>query len=66
MVAIDTDKLGKDVQIIDISTKEKAIAASVVSASASFPIKSKEVLLVGHVPPSAMEGVDVNKLKTCH
>ncbi len=66
MVAIDTDKLGKDVQIIDISTKEKAIAAGVGSGSASFPAKSKEVLLVGYVPPSAMEEVDANKFKTCH
>ena len=66
MVAIDTDKLGSGVQIIDISTKEKAIAAGVGPGSANLPAKSKEVLLVGYVPADALEEVDANKFKTCH
>ena len=66
MVAIDTDKLGSNVQIIDISTREKALAAGVGSGSANFPSKSKEVLLVGHVPAEALEEVDANNFKTCH
>ncbi|WP_430931177.1 DUF6531 domain-containing protein [Saccharicrinis sp. 156] len=64
MVAIDTDKLGPNVQIIDISTKEKAIASGVGSGSANIPAKSKEVLLVGEIPADAMEEVDANKFKT--
>ncbi len=59
MVSFDTDHVVPDVKgnrnILDKSTVEKAKAQGVGSVTANFAAKSKEVLIEGHVPSSAIK-----------
>ena len=58
MVTFDTDDVVPDAvgnrRVVDISTRERAIAAGVGSGSANIPARSREVLVEGHVPPQAI------------
>ncbi|MEK8020959.1 MAG: hypothetical protein VSS75_029155 [Candidatus Parabeggiatoa sp.] len=72
-VKFDTDNVSHDIkgdlQIIDLSTDEKLNAASFKGRPYYYARSSKEVLVVGIVPPEAVEVVDirviVSKTKTC-
>jgi len=62
-VMFDTDNIVPDElgnkQVIDISTREKAATNGVKGVPLNFVGDSKEVLVVGKVPPSAMTTVDI-------
>lgn len=58
MVSFDTDDVVQDTKgnrsILDISDADKAKSHGVGAVSANMAAKSKEVLVEGHVPPSAI------------
>ncbi|AJQ92284.1 hypothetical protein [Gynuella sunshinyii] len=67
-VTFDTDDVIPDVlgnrEIIDISTKEKAIAAGLKQPAINFATSSKEVLIVGHVPADSIHIIDLKTAVT--
>lgn len=70
-VRFDTDRVVPDskgnLNILDISDREKAMNAGLKGRAVGYAANSKEVLVEGHVPPDALEAVPPKEEeeKTC-